>query len=92
MWFGAKENFDIWIMGALEDKMVNVNWNPTKAVCFFKTLLDLTDVCPLLTKQYMQVGLQIQYIYTILKMVFLCIHGMVKSFGQPLMLISLTIN
>jgi hypothetical protein len=23
--------------------------------------LDLTDVCPLLTKQYIQVGLQIQY-------------------------------
>jgi hypothetical protein len=28
---------------------------------FFKTFLDLTDVCPLLTKQYIQVGLQIQY-------------------------------
>ncbi len=28
-----------------------------------KMLLDLTDVCPLLTKQYIQVGLQIQYIY-----------------------------
>jgi hypothetical protein len=28
---------------------------------FFKTLLDLTDVCRLLTKQYIQVGLQIQY-------------------------------
>jgi hypothetical protein len=26
----------------------------------FLTLLDLTDVCPLLTKQYIQVGLQIQ--------------------------------
>jgi hypothetical protein len=26
------------------------------------TLLDLTDVCPLLTKQYIHVGLQIQYI------------------------------
>jgi hypothetical protein len=23
--------------------------------------LDLTDVCPLLTKQYIQIGLQIQY-------------------------------
>jgi hypothetical protein len=28
----------------------------------FKTLLDLTDVCLLLTKQYTQVGLQIQYV------------------------------
>jgi hypothetical protein len=28
-----------------------------------KTLLNLTDVCPLLTKQYLQVGLQIQYIF-----------------------------
>jgi hypothetical protein len=28
----------------------------------FLTLLDLTDVCPLLTRQYIQVGLQIQYI------------------------------
>jgi hypothetical protein len=28
---------------------------------FFLTLLDLTDVCSLLTKQYIQVGLQIQY-------------------------------
>jgi hypothetical protein len=27
----------------------------------FLTLLDLTDVCPLLTKQYIQVGLQMQY-------------------------------
>ncbi len=27
----------------------------------FLTLFDLTDVCPLLTKQYIQVGLQIQY-------------------------------
>ncbi len=27
----------------------------------FSTLLDLTDVCPLLTKQYTEVGLQIQY-------------------------------
>jgi hypothetical protein len=26
---------------------------------FLKTLLDLTDVCPLLTKQYIQVGLLI---------------------------------
>jgi hypothetical protein len=25
-------------------------------------LLDLTDVCPLLAKQYIQVGLQIQYV------------------------------
>jgi hypothetical protein len=29
----------------------------------FFMLLDLTDVCPLLTKQYIQVGLQIQYIF-----------------------------
>jgi hypothetical protein len=28
---------------------------------FFLMLLDLTDVCPLLTKQYIQVELQIQY-------------------------------
>jgi hypothetical protein len=30
---------------------------------FFLTLLDLTDVCPLLTKQNIQVGLQIQYMF-----------------------------
>jgi hypothetical protein len=29
---------------------------------FKKTLLDLTNVCPLLTKQYIQVGLQIHVI------------------------------
>jgi hypothetical protein len=29
---------------------------------FFSMFLDLTDVCPLLTKQYIQVGLQIQYV------------------------------
>jgi hypothetical protein len=28
-----------------------------------KMLLVLTDVCPLLTKQYIQVGLQTQYIF-----------------------------
>jgi hypothetical protein len=30
-------------------------------ILFFLTLLDLTDVCPLLTKQYIQFGLQKQY-------------------------------
>jgi hypothetical protein len=28
---------------------------------FVQTLFDLTDVCPLLTEQYIQVGLQVQY-------------------------------
>jgi hypothetical protein len=32
---------------------------------FFQTLLDSTDVCPLLTKQYIQVGLQIHTIHVI---------------------------
>jgi hypothetical protein len=32
-----------------------------------KTLLDLTDVCPLLTKQYIQVGLQKNTYYTIFR-------------------------
>jgi hypothetical protein len=38
----------------------------------FLMLLGLTDVCPLLTKQYEQVGLQIQFL-----------DGTVKSFGHP---------
>jgi hypothetical protein len=46
-------------------------------------LLDLTDVCPLLTKQYIQVGLQIQYMLYNFKMVILRIHGTVKSLGHP---------
>jgi hypothetical protein len=39
--------------------------SPTAASpkCFFKRYFDLTDVCPLLTKQYIQVGLQIQYMF-----------------------------
>jgi hypothetical protein len=48
-----------------------------------KTLLDLTDVCPLLTKQYTQVGLQIQYMLYNFSMVSLRIRCMVKSFGHP---------
>jgi hypothetical protein len=36
-----------------------------KNLNFLQTLLDLTDVCPLLTKQYIQVGLQIQYVHVI---------------------------
>jgi hypothetical protein len=43
-------------------------------------LLNLTDVCPLLTKQYTQVGFQIQHMLYNFKMVSLRIHGMVKSF------------
>jgi hypothetical protein len=43
-------------------------------------LLDLTDVCPLLTKQYIQVGLQLQYMLYNFLMVSPRIHGMVKSF------------
>jgi hypothetical protein len=46
-------------------------------------LLDLTDVCPLLTKQHIQVGLQMQYMLYNFEMISLCIHGMVKSFGHP---------
>jgi hypothetical protein len=45
-------------------------------------LLDLTDVCPLLTKQYIQVRLQIQYMLYNYLMVSLPIHDTVKSFGH----------
>jgi hypothetical protein len=47
----------------------------------FLTFLDLTDVCPLLTKQYIQFGLQIQYMLENFQMVSLRIHGTIKSFG-----------
>jgi hypothetical protein len=43
-------------------------------------LLDLTDVCPLLTKQYIQVELQIQQMLYNFLMFSLPMHGMVKSF------------
>jgi hypothetical protein len=38
--------------------------NLLKDATFFLTLLDLTDVCPLLTMHYIQVGLQIQYMFS----------------------------
>jgi hypothetical protein len=34
----------------------------------FLTLLDLTEICPLLTKQYIKVGLQIQYMFFLLSL------------------------
>jgi hypothetical protein len=41
-------------------KQDNSNYDRTRKadMFFFSTLLDLTDVCPLSTKQYIQVGLQ----------------------------------
>jgi hypothetical protein len=45
-----------------------------------KKLLDFTGVCSLLTKQFIQVGLQIQCMFCNFKMVSLPIHGTVKSF------------
>ncbi len=35
---------------------------PTSSLSYFLMLLDLTDVCPLLTKQYIQVRSQIPYV------------------------------
>jgi hypothetical protein len=63
---------------------VNSTVNQIKSIesFFFKTLLDLTDVCPLLTKQYLQVGLQIQYMLYNFQMISLH-KWYVKSYDHP---------
>jgi hypothetical protein len=51
--------------------------------CSWARALGLTDVCHLLTKQNIQVGLQIQYMLYNFQMVSLRINGAVKSFDHP---------
>jgi hypothetical protein len=53
---------------------------------FFQTLMDLNDVCPLITKQYtLHTGWTTNTIHVLqfLDGLSLTIHGTVKSFGQP---------
>jgi hypothetical protein len=50
------------VVGASKNPLDLVSKSQVFSCYFFYTLLDLTDVCPLLTKQYIQVGLHIKYI------------------------------
>jgi hypothetical protein len=53
----------------------------SSSITFLKTLLDLTDVCPLLTKQYKQVGLQIQYMFYVFRWSLSAFMARLRVFG-----------
>jgi hypothetical protein len=49
----------------------------------FNMLLELTDVCPLLTKQYIQVGLQIQFMLYNFQMALSAYMVWLRAIGHP---------